>query len=209
MVGLYGRETFYDEAYVSAAIGYGWHDVTTARIVTVSGTDLLSGKFNAKEFGGRVEAGFRFALDEQLGLTPFVAFAGESFHTPAYTETAVSGSTNFALSYAANDTLTSHTELGGKLGRDFSISGGTLSLEGLLGWAHQFSDATSAQAGFVTLPGSGFVLLGVKPAADAAMLGLDLQVHDGTGFVYGARVQSQIGPGTSSITGTLNLAYHW
>ena len=94
----------------------GWHDITTLRSVTLSGTDVLSGKFTADDLAGRIEGGYRLALNEQMGLTPFAAFAGDRFHTPAYTETSASGSGNFALAYTANDSFASHSELGGRLG---------------------------------------------------------------------------------------------
>jgi uncharacterized protein with beta-barrel porin domain len=208
MLGLYGRKNF-GQGYIAAAGGYGWHDITTTRTVTLSGTDVLDAKFTAHDFAGRVEGGYRLALDERLGLTPFAAFAGDWFHTPAYAETSASGSANFALAYAENDSTATHTELGGRLNRDFALDAQTLSLEGLLGWAHQLTSRPSAQAAFVDLPGSGFVLLGVRPATDTALVGLGLQMHDTAGLVYGARVQDQTGGGTDAITGTLNLAYHW
>jgi len=208
MLGLYGRKNF-GQGYVAAAIGYGWHDIATTRTVTLSGTDTLSGKFTASDFAGRIEGGYRLALDEQVGLTPFAAVAVDLFHTPAYTETAASGSANFALAYAAHDSTASHSELGGRLDRDFAVDDQTLSLEGMLAWAHQLSSRPSAQAAFADLPGSGFVLLGVRPATDTALLGLGLQMHDPSGLVYGMRVQDQTGGGTDVITGTLNLAFHW
>jgi len=121
----------------------------------------------------------------------------------------VAGSADLALRYAANDIFTSHIELGSKLEHDIPLEDGTLSLEGTIGWAHQLNGASSAQVAFENLPGAGFVLLGTKPATDTALLGVDLQMHDAAGLVYGIRVQDQAGPGTNSATGTLNLAYHW
>jgi autotransporter-associated beta strand protein len=208
MLGLYGRKNFH-QAYVAAAIGYGWHDIATTRTVTISGTDVLGAKFTAHDLAGRIEGGYRLALNEQLGITPFAAFAGDVFHTPAYAETNRSGSANFALSYAASDSTVAHSEFGGRFDRDFAVDAQTLSLEALFAWAHQLNSRPSAQAAFQDLPGSGFVLLGVKPADDTALLGLGLQMHDETGLVYGAHVQEQTGGGTDVISGTLNLAYHW
>jgi autotransporter-associated beta strand protein len=208
MLGLYGRKNF-GQAYASAALGYGWHDITTQRTVTVSGTDVLRATFTAGDLAGRIEGGYRLALDEEVGVTPFVAFAGQRFHTPVYAETNASGSSSFALAYADNDSISSRVELGGRLNRDFDLVAQTLSLEGMLAWAHQLSSRPSAQAAFQDLPGSGFVLLGIRPAADTALLGLGLQMHDTSGLVYGIRAQVQTGGGTDVITGTLNLAYHW
>ena len=47
-------------AYISAALAYGWQDVTTDRTVTIAGVDRLRAQFNANAFSGRVEGGYRF-----------------------------------------------------------------------------------------------------------------------------------------------------
>ena len=53
-------------AYVTAALAYGWQDVTTDRVVTIAGIDRLRGRFAANAVSARVEAGNRF-------VTPGVA----------------------------------------------------------------------------------------------------------------------------------------
>ena len=47
-------------AYVSAALAYGWQDITTDRTVTIAGVDHLRAEFNANAWSGRVEGGYRF-----------------------------------------------------------------------------------------------------------------------------------------------------
>jgi uncharacterized protein with beta-barrel porin domain len=42
-------------AYISAALAYGWQDITTDRTVTIAGVDQLRAKFNANAYSGRVE----------------------------------------------------------------------------------------------------------------------------------------------------------
>ncbi len=43
-------------AYISAALAYGWQDITTNRTVTVAGTDQLRAQFDANAFSGRSKA---------------------------------------------------------------------------------------------------------------------------------------------------------
>jgi len=62
---------------------------------------------------------------------------------------------------------------------------------------------------FQSLSGSSFQLNGIKPANDTAVLGLNLQAQKATGLSYGVRVDSQIGPGTTIIEATGNVAYRW
>ena len=49
-----------DPAYVTAALAYGWQDITTDRTLTIAGGDQLRAEFNANAFSGRVEGGYRF-----------------------------------------------------------------------------------------------------------------------------------------------------
>jgi uncharacterized protein with beta-barrel porin domain len=51
-----------DAAYVSAALAYGWHHVSTDRTLTVAGIDHLTADFSANNVGGRIEGGYRFAI---------------------------------------------------------------------------------------------------------------------------------------------------
>ena len=59
-------------AYLSAALAYGWQDVTTDRTVTIAGTDRLRAEFNANAFSGRVEGGYRFGTP-WMGVAPYAA----------------------------------------------------------------------------------------------------------------------------------------
>jgi len=100
--GAFGRTNF-GPAYVSAALAYGWHDVTTNRIVTLAGFDQLQGRFRAETFSARFEGGYRFATPF-VGITPYVAAQAISFRLPAYAEAAVIGTPLFALNYAGQTT---------------------------------------------------------------------------------------------------------
>lgn len=209
MLGLYGRKEI-GKGYLAAAIGYGWHDISTTRVVTVSGTDILGGKFNANSFGGRMEAGYHVPLNSRYILSPFAAFAGDSFDSPSYAEGAVSGSSAFALSYAANTVGQAHTELGTHLARLFALGDGmAISADARLAWAHELEDAPFATATFQGLAASTYRILGVRGATDTALLGLDLQARRESGLAYGLRMESQIGSGTTVLEGMGTLAWHW
>src|SRR5258708_26677042 len=147
MIGAYARKDA-GPLYVSGAFGYGRHHITTLRVVTVSGTDALQGKQDADDFGGRLEAGWHTALDEQYALTPYIAVAAESFQTPAYGETALSGASTFALSFASHASTLGRSELGARVGRNYETENGALSADVQAAWAHQLDDAPFTQASF-------------------------------------------------------------
>src|SRR6185436_3221982 len=77
--------------YVSGAVSYALHDVTTDRTVTIAGSDRLQSQFNAHSFGFRGEAGYRIAMPT-VGVTPYLALQIQTFYTPGTSETAISGS---------------------------------------------------------------------------------------------------------------------
>jgi fibronectin-binding autotransporter adhesin len=209
MLGLYGNLGVMDQGYVAGVFSYGWHDVDTLRLLTVSGTDLLSAKYTAHDVGVRIEGGWRVALDDADGLVPYAAFAWDAFQTPNYGEHAVSGSSNFALSYAAQDTNFGQSELGLKAGRTIAMGDGMMAMELSAAWAHQLYGAPLALAAFQSLPGSGFVVQGGRIATNTALLGagLDWQARDGLSF--GARIDSQLGGGTTALAGTGTVSLRW
>ena len=72
--GAYVRHTE-GPAYISAALAYGWQDITTNRTVTAAGFDQLRAEFNANAYSGRIEGGYRFAAPWTggVGITPYAA----------------------------------------------------------------------------------------------------------------------------------------
>jgi autotransporter family porin len=210
MLGVYGTKTVMDRGYISASLGYGILNVTTTRTLTVSGTDILSGKVNAQEFGGRVEGGYRFSVDDQFGLTPYLAGSLQNIVTPAYVETVQSGTSSFALSYLSQKNTFGRTEAGTHLDRSFKLDDNTnLTAQGTIGWSHQLGYNPTSTVSFQSLSGSSFLLNGIKPANDTAVLGLKLQAQKATGLSYGVRLDSQLGAGTTILQATGNLAYRW
>jgi autotransporter-associated beta strand protein len=208
LFGLYGR-AHAGAGYVAATFGLGWHQIKTLRVVTVSGTDVLQGKQNADDYGGRIEAGWRLAADENTSIVPYGAFAGESFESPAYAETALSGASTFALSYAAQTTALGRSELGTRLDRNYALDQGTLTADLHAAWAHQLDDQPFVQASFQNLPGSAFQVAGVRPGRDTALLGLNLEVQNSSGLFFGVRGEGQFGAGTTIVEGLGNLGWRW
>ncbi|HZQ40040.1 MAG TPA: autotransporter outer membrane beta-barrel domain-containing protein, partial [Rhizomicrobium sp.] len=207
-IGIYGRHE--DGAlYVSAALGYGWHHIKTLRTLTVSGTDVLQGVQDATDFGGRLETGWHFALDEISAITPYAAFVGDSVESPHYAETAVSGASTFALSVAPHTDALGRMEAGARLSRDYTLEDGTLTGGLQAAWAHQINDVPLTQASFLGLSGANFLVTGVRPARDAALLGAALEMRQRSGFFFGVRGESLLGSGTTTVEGMGELGWHW
>jgi uncharacterized protein with beta-barrel porin domain len=202
-------------AYVSAAIAYGFHQFNTDRFVTVAGADHLAADFSANDIGGRLEGGYRFAIANvgwpgQSGFTPYAAVQVQAFRTPSYSETALSGSSVFALSYDARTITTTRTELGTWLDWSIPIDYGTrLTLLGRAAWAHDNWSAPNITAGFQALPGSIFVVTGAAPATDLALVSAGVEIGFRNGFSVGARFDGEFAENSTKYSGMGRLRYTW
>lgn len=208
--GLYARHNF-GPAYLSAALAYGWQDVTTDRTVTVSGTDRLTANFKASTFAGRLETGWRFAPipASSFGVTPYAAVQATTFHLPGYGETALVGSNQFALSYAAQETTNVRTELGARTDQRFLVENGVLTLRGRLAWAHDSNTNRFVNAAFQTLPGAAFTVSGARPAADSALVGGRAEMKWRNGLSLAGTVEGEFSRSTQTYTGKGTVRYEW
>lgn len=195
-------------AYVTAALAYGWQDVTTNRIVTAAGTDQLRAQFNANAVSGRIEGGYRQATP-WIGLTPYAALQATMFSLPSYSEFAVVGNNAFALNYAAKDLTSTRTELGLRADRSFAAAGGVLTLRGRAAWAHDFNPDRTVGAVFQTLPGSAFVVNGAALARDSALTTASVQMNWLNGWSASASFEGEFSNVTRSYAGKGVVRYSW
>ncbi|MGN1287628.1 MAG: autotransporter domain-containing protein, partial [Bradyrhizobium sp.] len=184
-------------AYLSAALAYGWQDITTDRIVTAAGTDHLRANFNANAWSGRLEGGYRYATP-WIGLTPYAAAQFTSFELPAYAESVVSGGGAFALNYAAKSVTDVRSELGLRSDKSFAVDGGILTLRGRVAWAHDFNPNRNVGAVFQALPGAAFVVNGAAQASDSALTTASLEMKWRNGWSAAATFEGEFSGVTQS-----------
>jgi autotransporter-associated beta strand protein len=195
-------------AYLSAALAYGWQDVTTDRTVTIAGIDRLQARFQANTFAGRVEGGYRFATP-WMNLTPYAAGQVTSFALPAYAESVLSGASTFALSYGAKTVTASRSELGLRTDRSWTLNNAILTLRGRAAWAHDFNPDRAAAATFQTLPGASFVVNGAARARDAVLATASAEMTWRNGFSLGATLEGEFSNVTRSFAGKGIVRYVW
>src|SRR5215471_10400245 len=147
-------------------------DITTDRVVTISGLDHLRAEFNANAFSGRAEGGYRFVQPWTggIGITPYAAAQFVTFDLPAYAEQAVTRANTFALAYSAKDTTDTRSELGIRTDKSFAMEDGIFTLRGRLAWAHDFNPDRNILSTFQALPGSSFVVNGAAQAGNSALV---------------------------------------
>jgi outer membrane autotransporter protein len=206
--GVYGSH-HWGAAYLSGALAYNFHDVTTNRTVTIAGTDMLQGRFQANGVGARLEGGYRYATP-WLGFTPYAAAQVQSIELPNYGETATAGSNQFALNFASQTATTTRTELGAWLDKSVRMdNGAVLKLYGRAAWAHDFGNSPTASAIFQALPGSNFVVNGAVPARDGALVTGAAQVSLANGWSFLAKFDGEFSSTTSLYSGSGMVKKTW
>jgi uncharacterized protein with beta-barrel porin domain len=142
-------------------------------------------------------------------LTPYGAVQVQSIFLPAYGESAIAGSNQFALNFASQTATTTRTEIGSWFDHTFVERGHLWTLYGRLAWAHDFGDTPRASAIFQTLPGSSFVVNGAVPNADSALVtaGAKYDLLDGWSFL--AKFDGEFSSNSSIYSGTGMIKRTW
>jgi len=205
--GFYGRQNI-GAAYLSGAFAYGWHDVTTNRIVALGGFDMLQGRFQAETFSGRFEGGYRFATPF-MGITPYAAAQVISFNLPNYSEASQTGGGLFALNYAAETVTDTRTELGLRGDKSFAMPDGVLTLRGRAAWAHDYDPNRAVTAIFQALPGASFVVNGARPDADSALVSASAERKWLNGFSVAGVFEGEFSGNVTSYAGKGVVKYSW
>ncbi|MDR3483319.1 MAG: autotransporter domain-containing protein [Bradyrhizobium sp.] len=198
-------------AYISAALAYGWQDITTNRTVTAAGTNQLRAQFDANAFSGRLEGGYRFVAPwvGGIGITPYAAAQFTTFDLPAYAEQAIVGSNAFALAYGARDVTDTRGELGIRTDKSWAMIDGILTLRGRVAWAHDFDPDRSIAATFQSLPGASFVVNGAAQASDSALVTASVEKKWLSGWSAAATFEGEFSDVTRSYAGKGVVRYVW
>jgi uncharacterized protein with beta-barrel porin domain len=198
-------------AYVSAALAYGWQDITTNRTVTAAGISQLRAQFDANAFSGRLEGGYRFVAPwiGGIGITPYAAAQFTTFDLPAYAELATVGSNAFALAYGAKDVTDARSELGIRADKSFAMTDGILTLRGRVAWAHDYDPNRSIAATFQSLPGASFVVNGAAQASDSALVTASIEKKWLSGWSAAATFEGEFSDVTRSYAGKGVVRYAW
>jgi outer membrane autotransporter protein len=202
-------------AYVAAALAYAWQGETTGRFVSVPGGDQLSAGFSANNVGGRVEGGYRFGIPGPfgwpgLGVIPYAAVQMQAFMTPAYSESAAGGASNFALAYAAQTTTVTRTELGAWLDDAIVLDNGALlALRTRAAWGHDHWSDLGVAAAFQSLPGSGFTVFGAVPLRDSLLASVGAEIAFRNGFSIACLLDTELGSGSQTYIESVRVRYSW
>jgi uncharacterized protein YhjY with autotransporter beta-barrel domain len=203
-VALRGR-TSSDRGYVEGALAYGRSDIATDRTLTIAGADRLIGETTANSLAAHVEAGYHMAI-----FTPFVGLRAKSITTQAYSESAISGSSSYALRYdeAANTSL--RTELG--MSMNWPAGGavsGTPEFGLRAAWAHELASNEPGTTSFLTSPGVAFPVYGVAQDRDSLILASSVGIGADNGLYLDGAVNAEYSSNSQDFGGSLTVGYRW
>jgi len=202
--GVYGTK-YFGPAYAAASLAVANNWMTTNR--TALG-DQLTSSFNAQSVGGRVEAGYRYAVQPAIGVTPYGALQAQNFHTPSRSEIDLTGG-GLGLSFAAMNATDTRSELGARFDGLTTLNGLPLILRGRLAWAHDWVSNPALSAVFQALPGASFVVNGAALPANSALAsaGAELKLNPHLSLL--GKFDGEFANGSQTYAGTGTLRYTW
>jgi uncharacterized protein with beta-barrel porin domain len=205
---LYGSRQL-GAAYLSGAITYGVHWISTNRIVTVDGFDQLNASYVAQSFSERFEGGYNFKLPS-FELTPYVALQVQTLAMPAYSESAAQGISPFGLAFESRTSTRIRTEVGSWVDKAFELDReGELELWGRIGWARDWQSTPQAAATFLDLPAASFIVSGAEPPHNSLVLTSAAQWRWHSGWSFLAKLDGELAEGAVTYRGTARLSYSW
>jgi autotransporter-associated beta strand protein len=197
--------SWFGPAYVKGALAFTNNWFTTNRSAL---GDQLTANFDGQSYGGRIEGGYRYFVLPALGVTPYGALQAQDFHTPAYSETDVSG-IGFGLTHPALNAADVRSELGARFDDPTLLYGKPLILFGRLAWAHDFVNNPALNAVFQTLPAASFTVNGAPIPHDSALTTAGAELFFSANWSLLAKFEGEFAPGSQTYAGTGTLRYTW
>ena len=202
--GVYGTEHF-GPAYLGAALAFTNNWFTTNRMAL---GDQLTANFQGQSFGGRVEGGYRYPLAPAMGVTPYAAIQAQSFHTPGFSETDLTGG-GFGLTYNAQNASDTRSELGARFDDLTAWSTMPIQLRARVAWAHDWVSNPALDAVFQALPGSTFVVNGAPVPHNSALTTVGAELHLSRQWTLIGKFDGEFAASAQTYAGSGTLRCQW
>ena len=194
--------------YLAGALAFANNWFTTDRAAL---GDQLTANFQGQSYGGRLEAGYRFAAPGSYGpagITPYAALQAQDFHTPSYSESDLSGG-GLGLSYNAMSGTDTRSELGGRFDDLIVLNNMPLMLRAKVAWAHDWVSNPALNASFQSLPGTSFTVFGAPIPHNSALTSAGAQLFFTPNWSLIAKFDGEFAQGAQTYGGSATLRYDW
>jgi uncharacterized protein with beta-barrel porin domain len=205
--GVYGK-SYWGPAYVAAALAFTNNWFTTNRTALGDG---ITANFAGQSYGGRLEAGYRYGVPISsvvVGVTPYAAIQTQWFHTPAYSETDLTGD-GLGLTYNAVTANDTRSELGARFDDPTLLNGMPLILRARFAWAHDWVTNPTLDAAFQSLPGATFLVDGATPPANSALVSAGAELQMTARWSIAAKFDGEFASSSQTYGGSGTLRYTW
>jgi autotransporter-associated beta strand protein len=208
LAGLYGV-THEGPWYLGGALAFANNWFTTNR--TAFAGDQLTARFQGQSYAARLEGGYRFVVPtdrDAIGIIPYAAIQAQSFHTPSYSETDLTGG-GFGLSYNAMSGTDTRSELGGRFDDLTALNNLPLLLRAKVAWAHDWVSNPALNASFESLPGTSFTVFGAQIPRDSALASAGAQLFFTPNWSLLAKFDGEFANSSELYAGSGTLRYTW
>ena len=212
--GVYGGHS-HGPAYIDGALAYGYSTFTTNRVIgTGSISEVANASFDGYQYGGRVEGGWRFGVEQHL-LTPFAALTVQAFQQSGYTENSRNVSTGapgvLGVTVQGQTATSVRSTLGAQFETSIAADDGNLFRPRVrLGWGHEYNTNRSATVSLSSvLPGAPFQVTGAQAAADSLVVGAGFDVELGGMVRLYGQFDSDISSNARAFAGTGGVRLIW
>lgn len=170
LYGTYSGAPWYVNGLASAAL----HRYETRREVTFPGfSDVATASHDGYQTTVKVDGGYPVPLPGNTVLTPVAGMSWSELRQQGYTEASGAGS---ALRVTSDTETSIRSMLGVRLGQGYSYDATHITPEIKASWLHEFNNEQIQTTSAFAAGGSSFTTVGLKPAADTAVLGVAVTV---------------------------------
>ena len=141
-------------------------------------------------------------------MTPYAAIQAQSFYTPGYSETDLTGG-GFGLSYNAMNATDTRSELGGRFDALATLGALPVQLRARVAWAHDWVSNPALSASFQALPGASFVVYGAAVPHDSALTSMGAELHITQRWTLLGKFDGEFASSSQLYAGSGTLRYQW
>ena len=132
----------------------------------------------------------------------------QSFTTPSYSEADVNAA-GFGLDFGGRTSTDTRSEVGARIDRPTMVGGVPFNVRGRIAWAHDWVSDQSLFATFQALPSASFVVNGVRPAKDSAIVSVGPELRMTSALTLAAKFDGEFAGSAQTYAGTGTLRYEW